>query len=66
MEFWTMGVIALLVFYSNYMAGPPFQRSLGSSLQLARVGLNEKQAKARSISYRLIKLPMEANLRARS
>jgi pyruvate/2-oxoglutarate dehydrogenase complex dihydrolipoamide dehydrogenase (E3) component len=34
--------------------------------ELARVGLNEKEAKARSIPYRLFKVPMEANLRARA
>ena len=32
--------------------------------ELARVGLNEMEAKARSIAYRLFKIPMEANLRA--
>ena len=32
--------------------------------ELARVGLNEMEAKARNISYRLFKVPMEANLRA--
>ncbi len=34
--------------------------------ELARVGLNEMEAKARNISYRLFKVPMEANLRART
>ena len=34
--------------------------------ELARVGLNEMEAKARSIAYRLFKVPMEANLRART
>src|SRR5439155_16323657 len=34
--------------------------------ELARVGLNEMEAKARNISYRLFKAPMEANLRART
>jgi pyruvate/2-oxoglutarate dehydrogenase complex dihydrolipoamide dehydrogenase (E3) component len=34
--------------------------------ELARVGLNEKEAKARNIAYRLFKVPMEANLRART
>jgi pyruvate/2-oxoglutarate dehydrogenase complex dihydrolipoamide dehydrogenase (E3) component len=33
---------------------------------LARVGSNEMEAKARSIAYRLFKVPMEANLRART
>jgi pyruvate/2-oxoglutarate dehydrogenase complex dihydrolipoamide dehydrogenase (E3) component len=34
--------------------------------ELARVGLNEMEAKARNIAYRLFKVPMEANLRART
>jgi len=34
--------------------------------ELARVGLSENEAKAREISYRLFKVPMEAVLRARS
>ena len=34
--------------------------------ELARVGLNEKEAKARGINYRLFKIPMEAVLRART
>jgi pyruvate/2-oxoglutarate dehydrogenase complex dihydrolipoamide dehydrogenase (E3) component len=34
--------------------------------ELARVGLNETEAKARNIAYRLFKVPMEANLRART
>ena len=34
--------------------------------EFARIGLNESEAKARGISYRLFKVPMEANLRARS
>jgi pyruvate/2-oxoglutarate dehydrogenase complex dihydrolipoamide dehydrogenase (E3) component len=34
--------------------------------ELARVGLNEKEAKAQSIPYHLFKVPMEANLRART
>src|SRR5439155_13269927 len=33
--------------------------------ELARVGLSENEAKARGIAYRLFKVPMEANLRAR-
>jgi pyruvate/2-oxoglutarate dehydrogenase complex dihydrolipoamide dehydrogenase (E3) component len=32
--------------------------------ELARVGLNEKEAKAQSIPYRLFKIPMEAVMRA--
>jgi len=34
--------------------------------ELARVGLNEMEAKARNVAYRLFKVPMEANLRART
>ncbi|UWZ82023.1 dihydrolipoyl dehydrogenase family protein [Occallatibacter riparius] len=34
--------------------------------ELARIGLNEKEAKASGIPYRLFKIPMEANLRART
>jgi pyruvate/2-oxoglutarate dehydrogenase complex dihydrolipoamide dehydrogenase (E3) component len=34
--------------------------------ELARVGLNESEAKAKGIAYRLFKTPMEANLRART
>ena len=34
--------------------------------ELARVGLNENEARARDIPYRLFKVPMESNLRART
>lgn len=34
--------------------------------ELARVGLNEREAKAVDIAYRLFKVPMDANLRART
>lgn len=34
--------------------------------ELARIGLNETAAKAQGIPYRLFKIPMEANLRART
>ncbi len=34
--------------------------------ELARIGLNETEAKVRGIPYRLFKVPMEANLRART
>src|SRR5207253_502261 len=34
--------------------------------ELARIGLNETEAKAQGVPYRLFKLPMEANLRART
>jgi pyruvate/2-oxoglutarate dehydrogenase complex dihydrolipoamide dehydrogenase (E3) component len=34
--------------------------------ELARIGLSETEAKARGIAYRLFKVPMETNLRART
>jgi pyruvate/2-oxoglutarate dehydrogenase complex dihydrolipoamide dehydrogenase (E3) component len=34
--------------------------------ELARIGLSEKEAKAQGVAYRLFKIPMEANLRART
>jgi len=34
--------------------------------EFARVGLSEKEAQARGIAYRLFKIPMEADLRART
>jgi pyruvate/2-oxoglutarate dehydrogenase complex dihydrolipoamide dehydrogenase (E3) component len=34
--------------------------------ELARIGLNENEARERSIAYRLFKVPMESNLRART
>lgn len=34
--------------------------------ELARIGLNESQAQARRVPYRLFKVPMESNLRART
>jgi pyruvate/2-oxoglutarate dehydrogenase complex dihydrolipoamide dehydrogenase (E3) component len=34
--------------------------------ELARIGLTEKESKAQNIPYRLFKVPMEANLRART
>jgi len=34
--------------------------------ELARIGLSETEAEAQGISYRLFKVPMEANLRART
>jgi pyruvate/2-oxoglutarate dehydrogenase complex dihydrolipoamide dehydrogenase (E3) component len=34
--------------------------------ELARVGVNENEAHARGIPYRLFKVPMESNLRART
>jgi pyruvate/2-oxoglutarate dehydrogenase complex dihydrolipoamide dehydrogenase (E3) component len=34
--------------------------------ELARIGLNEREAKAQGIAYRLFKVPMDTNLRARA
>src|SRR6266436_4550192 len=34
--------------------------------ELARVGLSEREARERGVGYRLVKVPMEANLRART
>jgi pyruvate/2-oxoglutarate dehydrogenase complex dihydrolipoamide dehydrogenase (E3) component len=34
--------------------------------ELARIGLSEQEAEAQGIAYRLFKVPMEANLRART
>jgi pyruvate/2-oxoglutarate dehydrogenase complex dihydrolipoamide dehydrogenase (E3) component len=34
--------------------------------EIARIGLNEKEAKARGIPYRLFKIPMQGVLRART
>jgi pyruvate/2-oxoglutarate dehydrogenase complex dihydrolipoamide dehydrogenase (E3) component len=34
--------------------------------ELARIGLNEDEARARGVPYRLFKMPMETNLRART
>jgi pyruvate/2-oxoglutarate dehydrogenase complex dihydrolipoamide dehydrogenase (E3) component len=34
--------------------------------ELARIGLSESEAKAHGVSYRLFKVPMESNLRART
>src|SRR6202162_1600439 len=34
--------------------------------ELARIGLNENDAKAQGVAYRLFKVPMESNLRART
>jgi pyruvate/2-oxoglutarate dehydrogenase complex dihydrolipoamide dehydrogenase (E3) component len=34
--------------------------------ELARIGLNESEAKAQGIPYRLFKVPMDSNLRART
>ena len=37
-----------------------------TDLELARIGLSETEAQAQRIAYRLFKVPMETNLRART
>ena len=45
-------------------AGRQVPYCLFTDPELARIGLNENEAKARGIPYRLFKVPMESNLRA--
>ena len=47
-------------------AGRQVPYCLFTDPELARIGLSESEARARAISYRLFKVPMEANLRART
>jgi pyruvate/2-oxoglutarate dehydrogenase complex dihydrolipoamide dehydrogenase (E3) component len=47
-------------------AGRQVPYCLFTDPELARVGLNENEAKARNIPYRLFKVPMDSNLRART
>jgi pyruvate/2-oxoglutarate dehydrogenase complex dihydrolipoamide dehydrogenase (E3) component len=47
-------------------AGRQVPYCLFTDPELARVGLNESEARARGIRYRLFKVPMESNLRART
>jgi len=47
-------------------AGRQVPYCLFTDPELARIGLNEKEAEAQGIAYRLFKVPMEANLRART
>jgi pyruvate/2-oxoglutarate dehydrogenase complex dihydrolipoamide dehydrogenase (E3) component len=47
-------------------AGRQVPYCLFTDPELARVGLNENEAKARGIPHRLFKVPMESNLRART
>jgi pyruvate/2-oxoglutarate dehydrogenase complex dihydrolipoamide dehydrogenase (E3) component len=47
-------------------AGRQVPYCLFTDPELARVGLNENEARARGIPHRLFKVPMESNLRART
>src|SRR3981081_4658129 len=47
-------------------AGRQVPYCLFTDPELARVGLNENEARARGIAYRLFKVPMETTLRART
>jgi pyruvate/2-oxoglutarate dehydrogenase complex dihydrolipoamide dehydrogenase (E3) component len=51
---------------SNVTTGRQVPFCLFTDPEFARVGLSEKDAKARGIAYRLFKIPMEAVLRART
>src|SRR5579864_1712914 len=47
-------------------AGRQVPYCLFTDPELARIGLNENEARAQAIPYRLFKVPMETNLRART
>lgn len=47
-------------------AGRQVPYCLFTDPELARIGLNENEARARGIPYRLFKVPMDSNLRART
>jgi pyruvate/2-oxoglutarate dehydrogenase complex dihydrolipoamide dehydrogenase (E3) component len=49
---------------NHVTTGRQIPYTLFTDPELARIGLNEKEAKARGISYRLFKIPMERVLRA--
>ena len=51
---------------NHVTTGRQIPYTLFTDPELARIGLNEKEAKARGISYRLFKIPMEQVLRART
>ena len=48
------------------IAGRQVPYCLFTDPELARIGLNEREAKAGNVAYRLFKVPMAANLRARA
>ena len=49
---------------NHVTTGRQIPYTLFTDPELARIGLNEKEAKARGISYRLFKIPLEQVLRA--
>ena len=51
---------------NHVTTGRQIPYTLFTDPELARIGLNEKEAKARGIAYRLFKIPMEQVLRART
>jgi pyruvate/2-oxoglutarate dehydrogenase complex dihydrolipoamide dehydrogenase (E3) component len=51
---------------SRVTTGRQIPSCLFTDPEFARIGLNEKEAKAQGIAYRLFKIPMEAVLRART
>ena len=51
---------------SRITTGRQIPYTLFTDPELARIGLTEKEAKARGIAYRLFKIPMEGVLRART
>ena len=51
---------------NHVTTGRQIPYTLFTDPELARIGLNEKEAKARGINYRLFKVPMEQVLRART
>jgi pyruvate/2-oxoglutarate dehydrogenase complex dihydrolipoamide dehydrogenase (E3) component len=51
---------------NHVTTGRQIPYTLFTDPELARIGLNEKEAQARGISYRLFKVPMEGVLRART
>jgi pyruvate/2-oxoglutarate dehydrogenase complex dihydrolipoamide dehydrogenase (E3) component len=51
---------------NHVTTGRQIPYTLFTDPELARIGLNEKEAKARGMAYRLFKIPMEQVLRART
>lgn len=51
---------------NHVTTGRQIPYTLFTDPELARIGLNEKEAKARGVTYRLFKIPMERVLRART
>jgi pyruvate/2-oxoglutarate dehydrogenase complex dihydrolipoamide dehydrogenase (E3) component len=51
---------------NHVTTGRQIPYTLFTDPELARIGLNEREAKARGISYRLFKIPLEQVLRART